>query len=453
MVEVNGVGIPQKTYAGSAGVISIGRQLLAKSQLCYPLANMNTKLQIPQKQGAFPSLWRWLNVNPPVNLIQLIVGGSVLILVSALFGRSSSVPPWRFWAILSLLGAIWATARGIAHRYGEAPGIKIALLWIGVSLVLAEAITIVSAGEFPRILYTLLPIIAVFCLPGRWSLAITIGSLFWVMLSVTLFPIPEIRLQPLITALIFVTYLGGYGLAYALLQERRAREETQYLLRELAEANDQLTRYAAQVAQLATVRERNRIAREIHDSLGHYLTIVGVQLEKAIAFESVNPEEAGQAVRAAKGLTDQALAEVRNSVGALRETEETFTLHAELQTLVQNVRQSGLSVELRWRGDENGFSEQQLLTLFRTAQEGLTNVQKHAQAQQVLIEVSLDAETAALRLADDGIGFDRKEIRSGGYGLQGLRERVELVQGEMTLSRSPAGGAQLVVKLPKEGNS
>ncbi|WP_165360827.1 sensor histidine kinase [Candidatus Chloroploca sp. Khr17] len=351
------------------------------------------------------------------------------------------------------MGVIWVTARWIGYRYVKAPGTKIALLWIGLTLLLAEAITIVSAGMFPRVLYTLIPIIAVFYLPRRWSLAITIGSLFWVMLSVLLFPIPEIRLQSLIITLLLVTYLGGYGLAYALLQERRAREETQHLLHELAEANDQLTRYAAEVAQLATMRERNRIAREIHDSLGHYLTVIGVQLEKAIAFDAVNPEEAGLAVKAAKGLTDDALTEVRSSVGALRETDETFTLQSALNVLVQNMQRSGLSVNVRWRGDEEGFSEQQLLTLFRAAQEGLTNVQKHAGAQQVLIEVSLDAETATLRLADDGIGFDWQAMQTGGYGLQGLRERVELVQGEMTLDRSPAGGVQMVVVLPKEGIS
>ena len=341
-------------------------------------------------------------------------------------------------------------ARGIAHRYGEAPGIKIALLWIGVTLVLTEAITIVSAGEFPRILYTLLPIIAVFCLPGRWSLAVIIGSLFWVMLSVTLFPIPEIRLQPLIIALIFVTYLGGYGLAYALLQEGRARKETQHLLRELAASNEQLTRYAAEAAQLATMRERNRIARDIHDSLGHYLTVVGVQLEKAIAFEGVNREEAGQAVKAAKLLTDQALTEVRSSVSALRETDETFTLHAALRTMVENAKLSGLDVELQWRGDEDGFSEQKLFTLFRAVQEGLTNVQKHARAKQVVIEMALDAEAAVLHLSDDGIGADPETMRSGGYGLQGLRERVELERGVMRLERGPSGGTRLTVKIPKE---
>lgn len=412
---------------------------------------MNVPLLSSQKSGTFPSLWRWLNVNPAVNLIQLIVGGSMLILLSARLGRSLSATPWRFWAILLLLGVIWATARGIAHRYGESPGIKIALLWIGVTLVLTEAITIVSAGEFPRILYTLLPIIAVFYLPRRWSLAITVGAMVWMILSVTFFPIPETRLRLLVLMLFLMTYLGGYGLAYALLQELRAREETQHLLRELTKSNDQLTQYAAEVAQLATMRERNRIAREIHDSLGHYLTVIGVQLEKAIAFDTVNRDEAGLAVKAAKRLTDDALTEVRSSVGALRETDESFTLQSALKALVQNVQQSGLSVNLRWRGDEDGFSEKQLLTLFRAAQEGLTNVQKHAGAQQVLIEVSLDAETAALKLADDGVGFDQRAIQSGSYGLQGLRERIELVRGEMTLDRSPAGGAQLVVVLPKEG--
>lgn len=411
---------------------------------------MNAKRQLLQKSGALSSLWQWLNVNTPVNLIQLIVGGCLLILIWAYYADAISTISWRIGTILILLGAIWATARGVAHWYGDTPGIKISLLWIGVTLILSEAITIISGGEFPRLLYAILPIIAVFCLPGRWSLAITIGSLFWVMLSVRLFPIPEIRLQFLVISLIMVTYLGGYGLAYALLQEGRARKETQHLLRELAASNEQLTRYAAEAAQLATMRERNRIAREIHDSLGHYLTIVGVQLEKAIAFESVKPEEASQAVRAAKHLTDQALTEVRGSVSALRETDETFTLHAALRTMVENAKLSGLDVELQWWGDEDGFSEQKLFTLFRAVQEGLTNVQKHARAKQVVVEMALDAETAVLHLSDDGIGADPETMQRGGYGLQGLRERVELERGVMRLERGPSGGTRLTVKIPKE---
>lgn len=106
---------------------------------------------------------------------------------------------------------------------------------------------------------------------------------------------------------------------------------------------------------------------------------------------------------------------------------------------------------LGWRGDETGLTEQQVLTLFRAAQEGLTNVQKHAQAKRVQIDVALDAEAAVLQLTDDGIGFEPSEVPHGCYGLQGLRERVELARGKMTLGRVPTGGAQLMVQLPTAG--
>ncbi len=375
----------------------------------------------------------------------------MVVLLSIQYTRSIQETPWRFWITILLLGAIWVLARAMAHRYGESPGSKMTLLWIGATALLAEAITIASGGEFPRILYVFLPVIAVFYLPWSWSLTITIGTVCWVAISYLFFPHTQFRYPVQTLMFLLMIYLGGYGLGYALRQERRARQETQRLLRELAEANEQLMRYAAEVAHLATMRERNRIAREIHDSLGHYLTVIGVQLEKAITFDVVNREEAGQAVSAAKQLTDQALAEVRNSVGALREPEEPFTLHSTLQTLVQTVQQSGLSVTLHWRGEEDGLSGEHLLTLFRAAQEGLTNVQKHAKARRVQIEVALDAEAATLRLTDDGIGFNAQGAQAGGYGLQGLRERVELARGTLTLGCSPSGGAQLVVRLPKAG--
>lgn len=427
------------------------REVAGQWSLCYAAKTMNVNLPVHKNSGMLASLWQWLNVNPLVNLIQLIAGGSMVVLLSIQYTRSLQEIPRLFWITNLLLGVIWVIARAMAHHYKESPGSKMTLLWIGATALLVEAITITSGGEFPRILYVLLPFIAVFYLPRNLSLAITFGTVCWVTISYMFLPHPQLR-YPLQTLMFLVIiYLGGYGLGYALRQERRAREETQRLLSELAETNDQLMRYAAEAAQVATMRERNRIAREIHDSLGHFLTVIGVQLEKGITFEAVNREEARQAVRAAKQLTDQALTEVRNSVGALRETGEELTLHSALQALVETMQQSGLSVALCWRGDEHGFSEQQLLTLFRAAQEGLTNVQKHAKAQRVQIEVALDAEAAMLRLTDDGIGFNSQRLQTHGYGLQGLRERVELAQGTLTLGRSPSGGAQLVVRLPKEG--
>lgn len=407
-------------------------------------------LQNPiHKSHRFEPFRQWFDLNQSGNLILLGVSVCILILLPSLFFFATELEVWRFGVILLVLGGIWASVYWIVNHRSEEPQIRMTLLWIGALLILSEIITIISFGQFPRLLHIFVPVIGVFYLPVRGSIAVTLGTAIWVITSVALFGTildqsPILKILPLI-----VIYLISHTLAYTWLQERRASLESKRLLRELAESNNQLTRYAAEATQLATVRERSRIAREIHDSLGHSLTIVGVQLEKAIAFDQVDRETAGAALRAAKQLADQALVDVRQSVGTLREMDDEFTLHGALNALAQNVEQGGLSVDFRWRGDEAGLSEQQLLTLFRAAQEGLTNVQRHAQAENVMIDVALDAETAELQLTDDGIGIDKSKIKNGRYGLEGLRERVELVQGVMRLDRIPAGGTQLVVTLPR----
>ncbi|MEM8857075.1 MAG: sensor histidine kinase [Chloroflexota bacterium] len=338
----------------------------------------------------------------------------------------------------------------MAHRYGETLTTGALYLWIGISICLIQMITVISSGTLPRLLHVIPTIIAVFHMGQRTAFAVSVATIFWLVLNFFLIPIETSpnTIEPLV--LLVIIYLTGHALAYTLLQERRARQQTQHLLSELQESNEQLTRYAAEVTQLATMRERNRIAREIHDSLGHCLTIVGVQLEKAILLETVSSAEAGEAVRAAKQLADQALTEVRHSVGALRDTEEPFTLHAALQTLIMNAELSGLAVDFRWRGDETGFTKQQLMSLFRVVQEGVTNVQKHACAKRIWLDIALDAEGVILKFEDDGIGFDPQTVKQGSYGLQGLRERVELVGGKLTLGQASAGGAQLLAQLPKQ---
>ncbi|MEM8858350.1 MAG: sensor histidine kinase [Chloroflexota bacterium] len=412
---------------------------------------MLESIDLPQHPDRLSALKQWLNVNPAVNLIQVIAGFKIVfVLIAFLFFRNAEEEAWRFLAISLLIAGLWMAARWVARKYDENLTSGALSLWIGISFCLIQMITIISSGSFPRLLYVIPTIIAVFHMEQRSAFVVSIGTICWLVLNFILFPIEASAntIEPLI--LLVIIYLTGHALVYTLLQERRARQREQLLLHELQESNEQLTRYAAEVTQLATMRERNRIAREIHDSLGHYLTIVGVQLEKAILLDTVASAEAGEAVRAAKQLADQALAEVRHSVGTLREAEEPFTLHAALQTLVMNAEQSGLTVDFRWRGDETGFAKQQLMTLFRAVQEGVTNVQKHAHAKQVWLDIALDAEGAIIKFEDDGIGFDPQSVKQGSYGLQGLRERVELVDGKLTLGRSLAGGAQLVVQLPKK---
>jgi signal transduction histidine kinase len=240
-------------------------------------------------------------------------------------------------------------------------------------------------------------------------------------------------------------------------KEKASRTRAEELLAELEVSHQQLKDYAGQVAELATTRERNRLARDIHDSLGHYLTVINVQLEKALAFRAKKPREADQAVSDAKQLASEALQDVRRSVSALRATEELPELIPSLAALVERMRSNYCSVELHIEGSEDGFSKPGLLTLYRAAQEGLTNIQKHARASHAWIELHFGEQEATLSLRDNGRGFDPlgqqhlQPGREGGYGLQGLQERLELVGGSLKVESAPGAGTSLRVTVPRDG--
>src|SRR5262249_26342389 len=145
----------------------------------------------------------------------------------------------------------------------------------------------------------------------------------------------------------------------------------------------------------------------IHDSLGHHLTAISVLLEKAMAFRGRDPPEADQAVLDAKHSATAALADVRHSVAALRGAGDLRSLRAALTELVARMGSSRFTIDLKIEGDEDGFVRPVLTALFRAAQEGLTNVYRHAQgASQVSIQVALSPSGAELIVADDGCGFD-----------------------------------------------
>ncbi|MBN2006913.1 MAG: sensor histidine kinase [Anaerolineae bacterium] len=237
---------------------------------------------------------------------------------------------------------------------------------------------------------------------------------------------------------------------YFVYYERRNRHRAETLLRELSESHRQLQAYAEQIAELATSKERNRLAREIHDSLGHYLSIINVQLEKAIAFRDRDPALADQAVRDAKRLAGSALQDVRRSVSALRGAPQPLALAQSLHRLVDdNVQTGQFSIDLAIEGEEKGYSQQSLLALYRAAQEGLTNIQKHAQASQVRMQLQMNTHAATLSITDNGQGFDVAGPADG-YGLQGIRERLELIRGSLKLESAPGQGATLLICVPKD---
>ncbi len=226
-----------------------------------------------------------------------------------------------------------------------------------------------------------------------------------------------------------------------------ARTESERLLAELQETHRALQDYAAKAEALAVSEERNRLAREMHDTLGHRLTVAAVQLEAAERLIPTQPERAMVMVATVREQVREALAELRRTVAALRQPlEDDLPLERALPRLVSDFRQAtGLDVALSLPERLPSLTPRQRLTLFRSAQEGLTNVHKHAAASRAW--VSLDAQDGyvALKVRDDGRGPQGSE---SGFGLRGLRERAAHLGGEVRFGPAPGGGAQLKITLP-----
>jgi signal transduction histidine kinase len=266
-------------------------------------------------------------------------------------------------------------------------------------------------------------------------------------------PEPYVHLLPWLAGLGFIG-----GTTQLARREQDARERSEALLVELTEAHRQLQDYADQASQLATTRERNRLAREIHDSLGHYLTIINVQLETAQALRSRDVTRADRAVGEAKRLASEALADVRRSVAALRPSAlENGSVREAIEQQVADFREhSGLAVDLVIEGDESRCSQAVELALYRTVQEGLTNIRKHAGATRVAIRLHFGPTTVELTITDDGRGLPAEATGSprpdgGGFGLAGIRERVALLGGTLQLGLGRQGGTELHVTLPRDG--
>lgn len=339
----------------------------------------------------------------------------------------------------------------LTHQFGEKPPHLSALIAVAVHALAVEMVTLIDGLTYTSILYLTLPFPVFFMLGRRAGYVASFAILIWLTAKFSIFK-PDWLNDPatvnsytlLIVSLILVTIM-----AQVVQSERASRHHAEELLTDLNESHQKLTAYAEQVAELATVEERNRLARDIHDSLGHYLTVIGIQLEKAAVVLRDDYDETLISIQNAKRMTDQALEDVRQSVGTLREKQPPFALHNALKQLVENFRAAPFDITLSMKGDERIFTRQQLMTLYRAAQEGLTNVQKHACAQHVTLEVFLDREAARLTLTDDGVGI--QDIQKMGMGWRGLRERLELVSGRLDIESTPGQGTALHVHISRRG--
>lgn len=244
-------------------------------------------------------------------------------------------------------------------------------------------------------------------------------------------------------------------IAHVIQRDEESRIRTERLVADLEASQVRLRAVANQAAGLAAAEERNRLARDIHDTLGHHLTAINIQLEKALAYWQRDREQTFQAIRDAKLAAAEALQDVRRSVGALRDPDAGFSLSESLTRLVERSASEQLTIDYLLDGSETGYPTSALMALFRTVQEGLTNVQKHARATHVTLRVHLGEDEARVLLRDDGQGFDPEVSRTASdserqtFGLRGIRERLEAVRGNFSLESHPQSGTELIATIPK----
>ncbi len=287
----------------------------------------------------------------------------------------------------------------------------------------------------------------IFQLPGRLVVTGLSFSLFLIKF-IRWFPnVSPRRLQRLwffqfsfvslfVLALVFILLLMN-----AVLSERQSREK-------LTAANEKLRQYALKIENQATLEERNRIAREIHDSLGHSLTALNLQLETATKLLNTNPEKARDFLIRAKELGSQALKDVRESVSTMRSNPlQEESLEKAITVLVEDFCHS-TNIKLNYQINCFYGTPRDINTaIYRIIQESLTNISKYAKASVVNLELTTTATNLHLLIQDNGKGFDVTQNTTG-FGLYSMRDRTLALEGNFNIESFPGKGTKIIVDIP-----
>jgi signal transduction histidine kinase len=204
-------------------------------------------------------------------------------------------------------------------------------------------------------------------------------------------------------------------------------------------------------ARTAVTEERARIARELHDVVGHSVSVMTVQASAVRRLLRPEQKREREALLIVERTGREALAEMRRMVGVLRRPEEGPALAPQpslehVERLIEQAREAGLSVELRVEGEPQPLPAGVDLTAYRLVQEGLTNALKHARAERAQVVVCYGDGDLEVTVSDDGRGAGSAD--GGGHGLVGMRERVAVFGGELEAGPRAEGGYRLRAKLP-----
>jgi signal transduction histidine kinase len=394
-------------------------------------------------------------------LLQLTAGlwlGYLLVLLAIdyLF-YAQPVFPLLFYAIngliaLAVLGlAFWPPGRA---WLGQAFLPLVVVLLSVTPMVLAQAMTAprlppTQAGGPEAVVLRIMPLLLVALILTAWQYgwrSVVLFSVGTALASLGLhlcFYRPGAPLLPPLFVLIIQTItflLVGYFLSVLVQQLRRQNES-------LEQANARLADHAATLEELAISQERNRMARELHDTLAHTLSALSVQLETAKAYQDVDPAATAAILETSLAATRSGLQETRQVLKSLRASPlEDMGLALALRQLATETAERA-NLDLRYLVPTHFPPLPQAIEqcLYRVTQEATANVAHHANARTLTVQLTFNGDIV-LQVRDDGLGFDPQQAEAEGhFGLAGMRERAALVGGILTVTSQP--GADSVVQL------
>ncbi|MSP14917.1 MAG: sensor histidine kinase [Chloroflexi bacterium] len=259
---------------------------------------------------------------------------------------------------------------------------------------------------------------------------------------------------PIVTMSVLALYI--YHLATTSIERGKLITQLQVAQKELEQAR-------RRDAEMATLRERERLARDMHDGLGHTLAALSIQLEAVQRLYPLNPAKASYLVDEMKGQVRGGMAELRRSLAGLRTPGlgERPLVRALQELSIDIGQRAGVDVTSRIDPASNHLPPAVSEVFWRVAQEALTNVERHAQARNISIELKVEQQQAILRIADDGIGILSQNRGSvdgmplvetsdipGHYGLMGMRERMAGVGGQLVITGNAPQGTLVEARTP-----
>ncbi len=377
--------------------------------------------------------------------VGLLLRATPTLLLALLF-----LPPWleqvlgRYFLALGLGLHVLFSSLETSYLFVEQSVSRLATLGLPPGVVQYVAV----APPIEPFFFLLIPLVLLAWGYGRrgavlgstWAAILHLGIGVWVSAQ------SQYRLFFFAQAFARIALLYLVPLIVSILAERERQQHDQ-----VKAAHQRLRRHAATVEQLAISRERNRLARDLHDTLAHSLSALTVQLEALRTLLTNDPAGARDAVNELVEYARRGLEESRQAIQALRtDRVETLGLVGALRDELQAFQaRTGIQAHLSIAGQAPDLTTEEVQTLFRIAEEALINVERHAAAEQVMMRLACGSDRLDLVIRDDGVGFAPATVNPDRYGLIGMRERAAMIGATLDVHTRPGGGTEVWCSLAR----